>query len=192
MTGFQNDVVITQIKELKPPEPQQQLIASSKTHRHLRTTPSVKPTSKGNSDPWYDTGKDPWAPYGTKPVTTSNHDGKQRLVELQAKLKQDLSTEMAVQAAAAAAAATMISASRHWRWGFKRSKARTLSSTRGFNKLAIGFNPRRTRCKPCSRPTRNPCVGFYLPDHHEDSEGRSFSRDERIVQPPALQIGSAA
>ena len=114
MTGFQNDVVITQIKELKPPEPQQQLIASSKTHRHLRATPTSKPPPKGNIDPWHETGKDPWAPNGPKPSASNTQDGKQRLAELQEKLKHDLSTEMAqqlethAQAAVQAAAASSL------------------------------------------------------------------------------------
>ena len=97
MTGFQNDVVITQIKELKQPEPQQQLVASMKTQRHIRTAPTYKQNSNGNSDPWHETGKDPWAPHGAKPTSTATHDGKQRLAELQEKLKNDLSTEMAQQ-----------------------------------------------------------------------------------------------
>ena len=94
-------------------EPQQQLIASSKTHRHIRATPTSKQVGKGPLDPWHETGKDPWAPNGPKQSASGAQDGKQRLAVLQEKLKQDLSMEMAQQlethahaAVQAAAAAT--------------------------------------------------------------------------------------
>ena len=107
MTGFQNDVVITQVKELHQPEPPQQLIASSKTHRHLRAAPSSGSTAKVAKDPWTDLSKDPWANYATKSAPAGSGAGKTRLSAIHEQLRSDLSQDLdnkaqaAIQAAAA-------------------------------------------------------------------------------------------
>ena len=95
MTGFQNDVVITQVKELKHQEPQQHLIASSKTHRHLRSAPQSSSTTKPAADPWFESGKDPWGNYGPRATSHASGDGKQRLVAIQEQLKNDIGNDMA-------------------------------------------------------------------------------------------------
>ena len=113
MTGFNNDVVVTQIKELKNQTPQPQLVASSKTHRHLRSATTNVTSSKPSGDPWFESGKDPWTKYGPKPVLAQSGDGKHRLNELQEQLSKDITSHVtkglqsqaqaAVQAAASSA-----------------------------------------------------------------------------------------
>ena len=107
MTGFDNDVVITQIRELKQHAPQQQLIASTKTQRQLRSNPKPTTTSKSNTDPWWETGKDPWNPLN-KPLPVQPNEGRTRLHELQDKLSKDITdqAQAAVKAAAASSHAT--------------------------------------------------------------------------------------
>eukprot|EP00438_Fugacium_kawagutii_P011105 Skav203176 [mRNA] locus=scaffold39:103479:107678:- [translate_table: standard] len=110
MTGFKNDIIITQVKELKPPEPKPTLIASRKTQRHLRQAPKVRPTSSTSGDPWQDDGKDPWAGF-VRTTPPAAGEGKSRLNEIQAQLRSEVATEVtarlgnqateAIQAAAA-------------------------------------------------------------------------------------------
>eukprot|EP00438_Fugacium_kawagutii_P025315 Skav217868 [mRNA] locus=scaffold2487:71341:75261:+ [translate_table: standard] len=98
MTGFQNDVVITQIRDLKHVEAPRQLIASTKTQKHLR---AAQP--KSSTDPWLESSKDPWARPSSSSATsgTTPADGKTKLSTLQAQLKTDLTKELAEQAQAA-------------------------------------------------------------------------------------------
>ena len=53
LTGFNNDVVVTQIKEVKTQMPQQQLVASTKTHKHLRAAPVTSSSAKSTGDPLF-------------------------------------------------------------------------------------------------------------------------------------------
>jgi hypothetical protein len=62
MKGFQMDVMISQIKELKATNPQPHLIATSKTKKHLSTATSSSSKPAPSCDPWMETGKDPLAP----------------------------------------------------------------------------------------------------------------------------------
>ena len=111
MTGFDNDVVISQIKELKQQPPQQQVIASSKTQRQLRSAPKQVPPVTANGDPWQEYGKDPWQ-FPSRPAAVANNEGKTRLQELQDQLSKDVThrvvqgLESQAQNAIKAAAAT--------------------------------------------------------------------------------------
>jgi len=60
MKGFKMDIVITQVKEMKKPEVQPHLIATSKTQKHLRAKPSTQPSASQQVDPWTEPAKDPW------------------------------------------------------------------------------------------------------------------------------------
>eukprot|EP00438_Fugacium_kawagutii_P008967 Skav214288 [mRNA] locus=scaffold2257:201508:210505:- [translate_table: standard] len=98
MTGFQNDVVITQVKDLKQTEVPKQLVASTKTQKHLRAT-----QHKSGVDPWLESSKDPWARPSSSGVlsTTPASDGKSKLSTIQEQLKTDLAKDLAKQAQAA-------------------------------------------------------------------------------------------
>eukprot|EP00438_Fugacium_kawagutii_P028123 Skav229522 [mRNA] locus=scaffold887:104903:109116:+ [translate_table: standard] len=109
MTGFQNDIIITQIKELKPKENPQQLVASHRTQRRLREGQAASSSGRA-SDPWQDQGKDPWARPGGKPAASSQGDGKQRLAEIQEQLKQEIHNEMDTQLESKAQAALQAAA----------------------------------------------------------------------------------
>jgi len=115
MTGIQNDIVITQVKEIKNTQPQKQLVASSKTHKHLRAQPASTMASKSSQDPWTDAAKDPWANYGRSTLPSLQGDGKTRPDALQSKLREDLGSKLAVDleqhAQAAVKAATASSSS---------------------------------------------------------------------------------
>lgn len=91
MQGFQQDVVITQVKDLKQQTKQPQLIASTRTQKHLRATPSTATSSK-TSDPWLDSAFDPWAK--AKPSTTSAGDSRPRLDEIKDQLCQDIKSKV--------------------------------------------------------------------------------------------------
>jgi hypothetical protein len=111
MTGFQNDIVITQVKELKQQPPKQQLVASNKTQRHLRAAPPTSTSSRSAQDPWLESSKDPWQ-NGGKITVAPQGEGKQRLVELHDKLSKDITSKITqdlethAQAAFQAAAAS--------------------------------------------------------------------------------------
>eukprot|EP00435_Cladocopium_sp_Y103_P006978 s3515_g2.t1 len=111
MTGFGNDVVITPVRELKSSTPQQQVIASTKTQRQLRSAPKPASSSKSAHDPWQDYGHDPWK-FPSRPGPLPSNEGKTRLHELQDKLSKDITHQVAqglatqAQAAIQAAAAS--------------------------------------------------------------------------------------
>eukprot|EP00438_Fugacium_kawagutii_P035023 Skav226643 [mRNA] locus=scaffold1097:87671:91891:+ [translate_table: standard] len=104
MTGFQNDVIITQVKEIKTKEPQRQLLASSKTQRQLRAVPLVQP-SKTGADPWADASSDPWGKFVKTTGAGIAPDGKAKLNTLQEQLRQDLTKDIETRAQAAIEAA---------------------------------------------------------------------------------------
>eukprot|EP00435_Cladocopium_sp_Y103_P012113 s2367_g3.t1 len=83
MTGFNQDVVITPVKDLKQPDKPTQLI----TQKHLRAPPAPAASTR-TGDPWMDSAQDPWAKL--KPVTTSMGDHRPRLEELRDQLCHDV------------------------------------------------------------------------------------------------------
>ena len=95
MTGFQNDIVITQVKELKQPEHEQTFIASTKAQRQIRAAPAHPMTPPAMTDPWLERKEDPWARYGTKSAPSSLADGKSKLTAIQEQLRSDISNDMA-------------------------------------------------------------------------------------------------
>eukprot|EP00438_Fugacium_kawagutii_P035740 Skav229334 [mRNA] locus=scaffold2596:57032:62763:+ [translate_table: standard] len=99
MTGFQNDVVITQVKELKHDEPPKQMVASTKTQRQLRAA-CHGTQARGSNDPWQtDALKDPWHRFTPSTAgSASASDGKTKLSTLQEQLKTDLAKDLATRA----------------------------------------------------------------------------------------------
>eukprot|EP00435_Cladocopium_sp_Y103_P042190 s1404_g11.t1 len=116
MTGFQNDIVITQIKELKQPEPTQRILASNKTQRQIRATPAPALSSNG-MDPWLDSKVDPWNHYHFKTAAPLASEGKSKMNALQEQLRSDLRKDMAhnlqTQAKEAVQAAAASSSDHH-------------------------------------------------------------------------------
>ena len=94
MKGFDNDIVITAVKEIKANTPQTTLIASTRTQKHLRTAPDTASSTKSANDPWLDIAKDPWANFKPKPSASTNGDGKHRLEELRTQLCKDVQSQV--------------------------------------------------------------------------------------------------
>ena len=111
LTGFNNDVVVTQIKDVKTPVPQPQLVASTKTQRHLRAAPVAPSCSKPTGDPWFEMGKDPWTKPGHRSAPANAGDGKHRLSELQDQLSKDIQSHVTQGLATQAQAAVQAAAS---------------------------------------------------------------------------------
>eukprot|EP00435_Cladocopium_sp_Y103_P022904 s2451_g5.t1 len=97
MTGFQNYAVVTQIKEIKHTAPEPQLIASHKTHGHLRAAPAISTNSKPVAS-----SKPPLAPPG---------DGNHQLNELQDQLSKNIHDKVAKDLENQAKAAVQAAAS---------------------------------------------------------------------------------
>ena len=93
MKGFQVDIVISPIKELKQQVQEPHVIASSKTQRHLRTAPATT-ISKSATDPWLEPAKDPWANFPNKGATASSVDTRPRLEALRAELCNDIKNKV--------------------------------------------------------------------------------------------------
>ena len=94
MKGFDNDIVITAVKEIKANTPQTILIASTRTQKHLRTAPDTASSTKSANDPWLDIAKDPWANFKPKPSASTADDGKHRLEELRTQLCKDVQSQV--------------------------------------------------------------------------------------------------
>eukprot|EP00435_Cladocopium_sp_Y103_P012354 s2527_g3.t1 len=100
MKGFQMDIVISQVKEMKRPEVQPQLIASSKTQKHLRSAPAKASTSTPSADPWQEPAKDPWATFNPRAAAHPSGGNRQRFDAICTDLKSKLTQEMEHQAQA--------------------------------------------------------------------------------------------
>ena len=93
MQGFETDVVISPIKDLSLPKLQPQIVASSKTQKHLvQASTGASSSSTPSTDPWLKPGADPWVNY-PKPQPAPNA-GRTRLAEIQDQLCQDVTTKI--------------------------------------------------------------------------------------------------
>jgi hypothetical protein len=97
ITGFGKEILITEITKESKPVPQPRLVASAKTHQHLRAeasssaVPAASSIAAMNADPWMQPGKDPWKTYiGPRQPNT----GKSHLHEVTGCLKEELETAM--------------------------------------------------------------------------------------------------
>ena len=95
--GFGKEILITEITKESKPVPQPRLVASAKTHQHLRAeasssaVPAASSIAAMNADPWMQPGKDPWKTYiGPRQPNT----GKSHLHEVTGCLKEELETAM--------------------------------------------------------------------------------------------------
>ena len=111
MKGFQMDVMISQIKDLKMATPQPHLIATSKTKKHLSTATSSSAKPAQSTDPWMETGKDPWGTYKPRGGAATASDPRPRLEELKSQLSTDLRKDLDQHAQAAVQAAATSSGS---------------------------------------------------------------------------------
>ena len=100
MPGFNLEVVISSIKELKKPEQTPRLIASSKTQRHLTSGAAASSSGSNDTDPWLNQ-QDPWSNWKTPASTGKEAPGKTRLdsirEELTADVKQAIRKELETQ-----------------------------------------------------------------------------------------------
>eukprot|EP00435_Cladocopium_sp_Y103_P072741 s162_g41.t1 len=94
LKGFENDVVITAVKEIKPQVPETTLIASTRTQKHLRTAPAPASSSKPVGDPWLDSAVDPWARFQFRAPSAAAGEGKHRLEELRTQLCKDVHSQV--------------------------------------------------------------------------------------------------
>ena len=107
MQGFDLDIVITIVKDLKQSTQEPKIIASSKTQKHLRDKPAPASSSASNEDPWHNwkpgSSPDPWGGRSKLPATASAANQKSRLTEIREELckevKQTVSQQLAEHAA---------------------------------------------------------------------------------------------
>ena len=112
MPGFNLEIVISSIKELKKPEHTPRLIASTKTQRHLTSGAAASSSSGSHStDPWL-TQPDPWSNWKAPQSSGSEAPGKTRLDsirdELTADVKQAIRKELETQMETDAAQSTTL------------------------------------------------------------------------------------
>ena len=94
LKGFDNDIVITAVKEIKNNLPPTTLIASTRTQKHLRAAPDAASSATSTTDPWLERAKDPWANFKPKTMAPAAGEGKHRLEELRSQLCKDVQTHV--------------------------------------------------------------------------------------------------
>ena len=92
ITGFGQEILITEITKENKPAPPPRFIASQKTQKHLRTDKTPTMAASSSEDPWLK-GPDPWNAWqGYTPVQPA--PGKSHLKELQGQLRDELQANL--------------------------------------------------------------------------------------------------
>ena len=104
--GFNQDVMITEVKQKTQPKHVQSVFTSSRTKQALQQANSFASTAAGSSsapsenDPWHQSGQDPWSSWkpASAPVKVDYSKSTQgRLQEITEKLSDDVKTQIRQQ-----------------------------------------------------------------------------------------------
>ena len=203
MPGFNLEVVISQVKELKQKKFEPKLIASNKTQRHL--TSAASSSSSSTSDPWLSAKEDPWAGWNKK-TTPAATQGKSRLdsirEELCADVKQSIRKELETHMETDTASSSTMNEATEARFQALEVGVQELTKQNG--QFLQWFHEAGDRTKATEQSVqevqntlgahqqRAAQPGQHLSDHGEQHEGRSFTRDVSILQSTDAEDGGAS